>query len=260
MNDSLSVIKDTLVVTGKAVMSAGDSLRAAVEGISRTPSLGYSPWIAVTLFVLTAMLFVVIYQDRQYLVNRLKDFYASEERRFFFGSESSSGKFYVNVLLLLVTCSCVGLLVCGLTDDFPQLGGGVLPGIMGMRGFGLWAKTTGLSFLFVLLKGVMYGVIGWVFFRSDQNARWLSAYFLLTALLAFILFPFSLVELFTSVSVKVLLVFVTFLFIVYEFSLFYKLLINFKAKKYGILLIFLYFCAVEIMPTLFVWHKIVHRG
>lgn len=260
MNDSLTAIRDTLSAARGVAAAGADSVRAAVEGISRTPSLGYSPWIAVTLFVLTVMLFVVIYQDRQHLANKLKDFYSAEERRFFFGSESTSGKSYVTVLLLLVSCSCIGLLVCGLADDFPQLGGGVAKGIMGSEGFGLWAKTSGLSLLFVVLKGVVYAVIGWVFFRSEQNVRWLAAYFFLTALLSFALFPLSLIELFTSVNTTVLLIFVTFLFIVYEFSFFYKLIINFKAKKYGILLIFLYFCSVEIMPALFVWHQIVYRG
>ena len=42
--------------------------------------------------------------------------------------------------------------------------------------------------------------------------------------------------------------------ILYELMLFFKLNINFRTKKYGYMLIFLYFCSVELMPVLVLGH------
>ena len=45
--------------------------------------------------------------------------------------------------------------------------------------------------------------------------------------------------------------------ILYEVLLFYKLIVNFRVRKYGYMFIFLYFCSVELLPTLVFGHLAV---
>ena len=63
--------------------------------------------------------------------------------------------------------------------------------------------------------------------------------------LLFLTYSNSLREIVTASVILVVLL--------YEILMFYKLFANFKKKKGGYLLFFLYFCSVEMLPALVVW-------
>ena len=258
MPDSLTALADSLRAVSPT--QPADSVREVVEGVVRSQALAYSSWIAANLFILTAVMFVMIYKDRQYLLYRLRDYFSKEERFFFSRPQTVANKSYVIGILLLVTCSSVGLIVAGLANLHPSLFGlDASSSVYDTEGLVLSMQVLGGTLLFVLFKAFLYLMINWVFFRPDQNMRWISSFFFITAAFSFLLYPFSMIELFVSVDGWILTFCLSFLFIVYEISIFYKLIINFKAKNYGILLIFLYFCAVELLPALFIWQKIQNR-
>ena len=241
-------MRDTLKSTSLSPDSLSTST-GGVKGISRTHSENVSSWTAMSLVVLTVMVFVIVYRQRQYVSYRIRDFFSRDELYTFSRPLAVSNNYFAMVSLLLLTCCSLGLIVSGMTAYFPslsQLG----------SGFGLGLKVAWWSLLFFVLKGIVYSVINWVFFRHDQNVRWVSSYFFLTGVFSFLLYPFSLIELYAGLSPKLLTLILLFIFITYEILLFYKLIVNFRAKKYGYLLIFLYFCAVELLPALFVWQKI----
>lgn len=248
-SEKLNAICDTLRMASEQPDSLSAAGGGGVAGISRTHSESFSSWTAVSLVVLTVMVFIIVYRQRQYVAYRLRDFFSRDELYTFSRPQSVSNNYFAMGSLLLLSCCSLGLIVSGLPMYYPVVGQ------MG-SGFHLGLKVAWWSLLFFLLKGLVYGLVNWVFFRHEQNVRWVSSYFFLTGVFSFLLYPFALIELYAGLSRKLLTVILLFLFITYEILLFYKLIVNFRAKRYGYLLIFLYFCAVELLPALFVWQKI----
>ena len=110
------------------------------------------------------------------------------------------------------------------------------------------------TLLFIWAKSVVYHIINSVFFHHEDNRKWQSAYYFLTSLTAYLLYPLALVFTFNKTSDSIIAFCLLFALILYKILLFYKLCTNFETKKSGFLLFFLYFCSVEIIPTLILAH------
>jgi len=257
MKDSLLILKDSV----KALTAQTDtSLTEAVEGIHRSKTIIYNSWIAIDILILTAVLFILIYRERQFLAFKFREFFSSDNRFFSTQSFSGTNKIGVTVVLILIMANAIGIIVTGISALYPELFNMLAPkDDMSPSGFGLAMSVTGMVIVFILLKAVFYAVINWVFFRMDANAKWMQAYFFITSAFAFVFLPFALMTLFVGLTQKVLLFCLVFLFISYEILILYKLFVNFKPNKYGFLLIFLYFCTVELLPALFAWKNIGKR-
>ena len=110
---------------------------------------------------------------------------------------------------------------------------------------------------FVYLKAGLYALVNWTFFDTDSNQRWMRGYLLMTALTAFLFYPLLLLDVFAHLRHEIVIGGAILVVIMYELLLFYKLNLNFRARKYGYMLIFLYFCTVELIPTLVLGHLAV---
>ena len=64
----------------------------------------------------------------------------------------------------------------------------------------------------------------------------------------------ALASVFLHLEIKTVTLCVVFIYVLYELLHFYKLFVNFKFKKHGALLIFLYFCSVELLPIMLIGH------
>ena len=115
-----------------------------------------------------------------------------------------------------------------------------------------------LFMLYVYLRAWLYAVVNWTFFSRESSINWLTSYFLLTSLMAYLIFPVSLLGLVAVVSREIVVWGYVFAVVLYEFLLIFKLFVNFRVKKYGYFLFFLYFCSVELVPAFILWH--VLRG
>ena len=254
MTDTLAGITDTAKRVAN-VMANNSSV--GVEGIERSRTIGYSSWITIDILLVTVALFVLIYRERQYLAFKTREFFSSDNRFFSTHSFSGTEKVGVVAILLVVMSNSIGLLVSGMSSLYPQLFNMLAENaVFSVSGLMLTLKVGGMVILFVLFKAVIYALVNWLFFSRAQNIKWMQAYFFITSSFAFILFPFALILLFVGLSEQVLSICLVILFISYEIHLLYKLITNFKANKYGILLIFLYFCTVELLPALFVWKNL----
>lgn len=250
MNDSIS-LTDTEIHNSTTVID--DSLASGVEGVVRTHHVGYSSWISVNIIILALLLFVIVYRERQYIAGRMREFFSPDTRFIFSRPNPGAYKMHVSIVLILVACSSIGLMASALASQNPMLFTSDW-GDTSRLGFAM--KVMWYSLLFFLLKSMAYAVINWVFFKSDENQRWLASYLFITASTAFILFPSALIQLFVGLPMKIVSFCSVFLFILYEISVFYKLLVNFKTNKYGYVLIFLYLCTVELLPSIWVLHNV----
>jgi hypothetical protein len=110
--------------------------------------------------------------------------------------------------------------------------------------------------LLIGIKGLLYSLVNWTFFSLDKGRSWLSAFFFSVAVVSTIAFPLSLLRVFCVDLIINVTYCLIGLVILQKIILLCKLYVNFRPKKYGGLLFFLYFCSVEIMPTLIAWKLI----
>ncbi|MBQ0023165.1 MAG: DUF4271 domain-containing protein [Prevotellaceae bacterium] len=200
--------------------------------------------MAVMFFVLAA----ILYRSRHSVLYHIKEFFAT--KRQYTDENSNDNSSEANNVFMLTTISALSLSLVffdKLADEYS---------FNQALGVPYWVFGIGfvLFMCFIYAKAWLYTLINWVFFDAESSKKWIAGYLLVTSLTAFILYPLSLVEIFFSDSWEIVIWGAILVAIIYEALLFYKLLTNFKIKKYGYLLIFLYFCSVELMPALILWN------
>ncbi|MBR4387714.1 MAG: DUF4271 domain-containing protein [Prevotella sp.] len=102
--------------------------------------------------------------------------------------------------------------------------------------------------LYFLLKICAYVFIDWVFFDNKKNLQWHKSLLLLTALEGVFLYPVVLVFPYMSIPVGIVVIYVGIVIILSKMAAFYKSFIIFFRRRGSFLQIFLYFCALEMMP------------
>lgn len=101
-----------------------------------------------------------------------------------------------------------------------------------------------------LLHGVCYAVVNHVFFTPQQNSQWLKTQLFIKASIGVLLFPVVMLVIYFNLSIEKAGYYFVFIFILAKSVTFYKCQ-NIFFRQNGIYLqIFLYFCALEIVPLL----------
>lgn len=106
----------------------------------------------------------------------------------------------------------------------------------------------------IIGKWILYSFVNWTFFPADQGRSWVSSVLFSISIVSIVAFPLSLVQIFCDKPLIDMLFCVVVVVILQKILLLFKLYVNFRPKTYGGVLFFLYFCSVEMMPTLVVWH------
>jgi hypothetical protein len=112
-------------------------------------------------------------------------------------------------------------------------------------------------FLWIYLKATIYSTINGIFFHKEENKEWISSYFLINSAICLLIFPITLLAVLFKLNTQILAICLLFVLFLCKILLFYKLANNFLHKINGLLFIFLYFCAVEIIPLLLAWHYLI---
>ncbi len=197
--------------------------------------------IAVALFVLFTF---ILYRSRMVIAYKFNTFFSS--RQTYAANEiSTSNAEFVDILLLIII-------------------GGLSASIIAHRGFAAQSNPEphyGLVMLMFLgfvtliaFKGLTYSLVNWTFFQPDRGRNWLSAFFFSEAIVSMFAFPLALLCVFGPQALTNITYCLIGIVILQKIILLFKLYVNFRPKRYGCLLFFLYFCSVEIMPSLMAWH------
>ena len=214
----------------------------------RTYTMGGDDWMVGGMAVLFFVLAYVFYKSRVMLMYRLKDFFAA--KRTYMEEQPKGNASEAVHLFLLLTASILSFSLMFLNGLIGQGGAPVVAEAP------YWLLGAGFVVIlsFVYVKAWLYVLVGWVFFDSESSKRWVAGYLLLTSLTAYLFYPIALVDIFFPWGHEVCSVCAILVVILYEMLLFYKLITNFKVKKYGYLVIILYFCSVELLPMLVLEH------
>ena len=222
-----------------------------ITGFKGMP-IPYSPKLddGITILLLCCFFIsaYVLSRSRKFLVQLMKDFLLNRERTSIFAATTAADMRY---MLLLILQTCVLGAVCTfnyLIDVRPELGERIPPYIL----LGVYLA---IALLYLFWKWVTYSFLGRIFFDGNRTSLWMESYSTLLYYLGFALFPFALFLVYFDLSLLATVIIGLFLMFFTKILMFYKWIKLFCNKLYGVLLLILYFCALEIIPCF-----IVYRG
>lgn len=209
------------------------------------PAIPYSlksdDGVAVVLLICFFLLTYILAGNKKYLLLQGKNFILHKDRTSLFASSSVLNAGF-SVLLILQTCFLASIILLSYINykcpDFVQE---VHPHI-------ILSTYILAAIIYILFKWVLYSFIGWIFFDKSTISAWLDAYSTLVYYLGFILFPYTLLLVYFDVDIKIMLTFALVVLIIAKILILYKWLKFFFNNIYGLSLLILYFCALEIMP------------
>lgn len=201
--------------------------------------------------ILLFFVFAGVMHSGYYVVwSRIKEFFSS--KRVYADDNVKANTNDVGTIVALVMTSCASLSLLGVGFN-PSLD--FIPHAYASS-YWMFGLFFAFALLLIVCKAIVYSMVNWVFFNKEYNRKWFSSYIMLYALAAFILYPVMLMKVFFSMDTQIVIGCLLSVVILIKTLTLYKLISNFKAKNYGRLLFFLYFCAVEIVPTIVMWHII----
>ncbi len=252
MNDSIWVGLDSNVIRQTELYKQGVLLpdRTMVVG-ERDFAVRNDDYIVAGMAVMFFILAAILYRSRNVLWHRLKNFFTT--KRTYTDDDTEGNSDEAIHVFLLISISAISLSCMFLDDRI------ALSSFLPVTGIPYWLFGAGfvMCMAFIYFKAWLYLLVNWVFFDRDSSQRWIVGYLLLTALTAFLFYPLALLDVFAHIRHEIVIGGAILVGVLYEFMLFYKLIANFRVKKYGYMLIFLYFCTVELLPTLVFGHLTV---
>ena len=259
--DTLSLLRQNQTSPAKADTDSLQlvDLHAVQEvdsGFEGTP-ISYSPRtddaIALTLLACFFLSSIALARGKKFLSQQVKDFVLHRERTSIFDSSTAAD---VRYLLVLVLQTCV---LSGITflnyfhDTCPALMNRVSPLLL----LGIYV---GFCLAYFLLKWLIYMFLGWTFFDKNKTNIWLESYSALIYYVGFALFPFVLFLVYFDLSLTNLVIIGAIILIFTKILMFYKWIKLFCGNLYSILLLILYFCALEIVPCLLLYQGMIQMN
>lgn len=207
--------------------------------------------VAAALLFCFFMTAYVLARGKRFLIQQVKDFALTKERASIFTTATVSD-FRYRLLLLFQTCILFG--IC-FFDYFHT----VTPVLFEQR-LPLVVLTiyVVVCTVYLFLKWQIYRFLGWVFFDKAKSGIWLESYSVILYYLGFLLYPVVLLTVYTDVADHIWVPLVLALVIFAKILMFYKWLKVFFSNMYGILYLIVYFCALELIPTLLIYQVLVH--
>ena len=106
----------------------------------------------------------------------------------------------------------------------------------------------GFVAVYFLLKAMLYSVVGWVFFDRKKNEQWMKSYLFLVSCEGVMLFPVIMLMTYFDLSLDAAMIYALVVIGLVKILSFYKIYIIFFRRNGAFLQIFLYFCALEMVP------------
>lgn len=110
---------------------------------------------------------------------------------------------------------------------------------------------------YFLMKAILYSISGWVFFDKKKNVQWLKAYLFLISCEGVALFPMVMLLSYFDFSLQVAVIYTLVVLGIVKILSFYKTYLIFFKRNGVFLQIFLYFCALEVVPLFALWGGLV---
>lgn len=225
-----------------------------VSVVTKDKKVKYNPrgddGIAIILLLSFFVSAILIGKNKKGIVQRIRDFFLNKERSSLF----SQGLASQSALIVYFSIQTALLLGVFFLNFFYDLHINFIDDNNSLIILGIYTSIIGIYLLF---KQVIYRFIAWMFFDSKQHELWLISYNTLVAFFSFILYPSLLFIIYFDLEFNYVILLGLSLFFIMKLVMFYKWINLFLNDIYGLLRLFLYFCALEILPCLIVYQGLV---
>ncbi|NDV80687.1 DUF4271 domain-containing protein [Bacteroides sp. 51] len=205
--------------------------------------------IAIILLCCFFLSAFVLAKTKKFLWQQGNNFILHKDRTSIFSSSTATDVHYL-LLLVLQTCILSGICFFNYFDnDNPLL-------VQQIHPYLLLGTYTGVCLVYIILKWLMYSFLGWVFLDRGVTDMWLESYSTIIYYLGFALFPFVLFLVYFDLNTDIMVIIGLGFIILAKLLIFYKWLKFFFNNIYGLLLLILYFCALEIIPC-FIYYQVL---
>jgi len=205
--------------------------------------------VSVIILICFFLLAYVFSYTWKYLFQQAKNFILHKERANLFGATTSING-YFSIIIILQTSLLTAIIFLGYFNykctDLLQETPSYLP-------LGIYA---GVFLIYILFKRILYSFLGWIFFDKGLITLWFESWFTLVYCCGFILFPYVLLLVYFDFNTQMMLAFGLLILIIAKILMLYKWLKFFFNNIYGLSLLILYFCALEIVPC-FIYYRVL---
>jgi hypothetical protein len=193
----------------------------------------------------------VLSKAKKFLWQLGNNFIMHKKRTSIFSSSTATDVHYL-LLLVLQTCILAGVCFFNYFDNTNPLL------VQHIHPYLLLGIYTGVCLVYIILKWFIYSLLGWSLFDREVTNMWLESYSTIIYFLGFALLPFALAFIYFDLNADIMVIIGFVLVISVRLLVFYKWSKLFFNNVYGLLLLILYFCALEIIPC-FVYYQILTK-
>lgn len=242
--DSILTSQDSNVINSTEFYKVGKDLPDyRVSVVERPYAVRRDDYILGGIILLVFAIVLVVRYCSSSIMFRVKDFFTSKRIYSDANVSDSNREVYSTFVLTNITALSLSLIFFNHVTERNMFTAEV--------GIPYWLIAAGyvVIMLLVYIKAWIYALVNWTFFSYESSVKWQAGYLQLTSFTSFLILPLAIVEIFVNDSSQIVIWCLLFVLIMYELLLFLKMLINFGNKIYAYVLIFLYFCSVELMST-----------
>ena len=243
--DSL-LYNDSLFFHPPGYYSSSGQFGMPVELIPDT--LQHNDSITLLLFICLFLLLVVTLLRRRTLAQQISNFFYPQTSQHLTSTASENLNLELTTALFaIVSCLLAATLFFTYAQTYWNLW--LIP-LTSLQLLGLYAA---LCFLVLLLKQLLFRIVNTVFFNRDKRHLWRQSYGFLIHVEGVLLLPVTLMAVYFDYSSEKVAYVVLFLLLFVKSLVLYKDFTYFFDKFYGLLHLFVYFCALEAAPLLVLW-------
>nr|WP_325288706.1 DUF4271 domain-containing protein [uncultured Bacteroides sp.] len=219
------------------------ALPAADQGIPLPYLPGRDDTIALLLLCCFLLSSYILARSRKFLLQLGKDFIMHRERTSIFATSSGTDIRFL-LVLILQTCILAGvyLFIC-FNSFYPEAVHKFSPPLL-LAGYAVTCVV------YLLLKWVLYSLLGWIFFDKETTSFWIESYSTLLYYMGFGLFLSILIVIYLNFSLQNCVIIGLILLGLVKILTLYKWIKLFCHNLFGSFLLILYFCALEITPCI----------
>lgn len=177
-----------------------------------------------------------------------------QARNFFFESRESknemtetTNEYRFQFFFLLQTCLLLSIILFIYTQD------SIADTFVLESQYHLIAIFFGSFTAYFIIKMLLQAFVNWVFFERHNNSRWFKSSLFITSAESIAIFPLVMLMSYFNLSMQNAVTYMAVVIISVKILSFYKCLIIFFKRNAVFSQIFLYFCALEIMPLLLLY-------
>lgn len=209
--------------------------------------------VTVILLLSFFLMTWVFTRSRQYLSAQVTEYFSNRNRH---DSSADSQHHELNgkVLMIFQTCFIAGLVFFDLTQNVQK------EVFLQVDPYKILTCTTGICFVYYLLKIIMYRFVNSVFFERQQCSTWNETYLLHILLTGLIMLPLVLLIVYFDLTFMRLMTLFIGVIAIAKVLLLYKCHRIFFNYTLGWVHLFLYFCTLEIVPLLILVRVMVYAN